>query len=285
MNKIVEKEQFSELVTKLVIEAPDIARSRKAGHFVIIRVGENGERIPLTIADADEEKGTITLIIQRVGVSSDKLVNLNVGDEITDVVGPLGHATHIEKVGTVLAAGGGVGIAPLLPIVEAMKKAGNKVITVLAARSKDLIILEEQMRQHSDEVIIMTDDGSYGEKGLVTDGMENIIQREQVDQAIVIGPAIMMKFASLTAKNHNIPTLASLNTIMVDGTGMCGACRVSVGGKTKFVCVDGPEFDAHQVDFDNMLARLNAYKELETEAYQEYLAKEKGQEHKCCSSN
>ena len=275
MNRIVEKTFFSEKVAKLVIEAPEIARSRKAGHFVIVRVDKHGERIPLTIAGADIKKGTIDIIVQEVGVSSAKLTGLNAGDFILDVVGPLGKATHIEKVGTVLAAGGGVGIAPLLPIVEAFKKAGNKVITVLAARNKDLIILEEQMRQHSDELIIMTDDGSIGSKGLVTEGMEKFISREKVDLAVAIGPAVMMKFSALSTKKHNIPTLASLNTIMVDGTGMCGACRVSVGGEIKFVCVDGPEFDAHKIDFDEMLFRLGAYQKEEAVAFEEYLKKEK----------
>jgi ferredoxin--NADP+ reductase len=271
MYKIVEKEIFSENVIKLVVEAPEISRSRKPGHFVIVRIDEKGERIPLTISSADEKKGTITLIIQRVGVTSWKLTDLNPGDYIRDVAGPLGKATHIEKAGTVLCAGGGVGVAPLLPIVEGFKKAGNRIVTVLAARSKDLIILEEQIRQYSDEVIIMTDDGSYGNKGLVTYGMEEVIKREKVNMAIVIGPAIMMKFASMLTKKYNIPTVASLNTIMVDGTGMCGACRCTVDGKTRFVCVDGPEFDAHSVDFDEMLHRLGGYKEKESEAYQEYL--------------
>lgn len=273
MNLVVEKTFFSEKVAKLVVEAPEIARSRKAGHFVIIRVDEHGERIPLTIAGADINKGTIDIIIQEVGVSSSKLTRLEKGDYILDVVGPLGKATHIDKVGTVLAAGGGVGIAPLLPIVEAFKLAGNKVITVLAARNKDLIILEDQMRKHSDEVIVMTDDGTAGRKGLVTHGMEEIIKREKVDLSVAIGPAIMMKFAALTTQKYNIPTLASLNTIMVDGTGMCGACRVSVGGETKFVCVDGPEFDAHKIDFDEMLFRLSAYQKEEAAAYQAYLNK------------
>jgi len=271
MSKILEKEFFSKNVVRLVLDAPEIARSRKPGHFVIIKIGEKGERVPLTIAGSDIEKGTITLVVQQVGVTSAKLSALEVGDEVTDVVGPLGEATHIEKVGTVLCAGGGVGVAPLLPIVEGFKKAGNRVITVLAARNKDLVILEDQMREFSDEVIVMTDDGSSGNKGLVTAGMEEVINREKVDLAVTIGPAIMMKFAALTTKKYNIPTLASLNTIMVDGTGMCGACRVSVGGKTKFVCVDGPEFDAHQVDFDQMLMRLGAYKNAEHEAYQKYL--------------
>ena len=272
MNKIISKEFFSENVFKMVIHAPDIALSRKPGHFVIIKMGKKGERIPLTIAGADAKEGTIDLVVQIVGVTSQKLSMLNVGDIITDIAGPLGQATHIEKVGTVLAAGGGVGTAPLLPIVEAFKKAGNRVITVLAARNKDLLILEDKIRKHSDEVIIMTDDGSYGTKGLVTHGMEEVIKREKVDLSIIIGPAIMMKFGALTTKKYNIKTYASLNTIMVDGTGMCGACRITVGGKTKFVCVDGPEFDAHQVDFDEMMMRLSAYKEDEAVAYEKHMA-------------
>jgi ferredoxin--NADP+ reductase len=271
MNKIISKEHFSENVVKLEIEAPLIAKSRRAGHFVIVRVGEKGERIPLTIAGSDIEKGTITLVVQKIGVSSTKLCNLNVGDEVTDVVGPLGKATHIENFGTVVCACGGVGTAPMLPIVEALKKAGNKVISVLAARTKDLIILEEEMRKFSDEVIIMTDDGSYGTQGLVTNGVENIINREKVDMCVTIGPAIMMKFVSLLTKKYEIPTVASLNTIMVDGTGMCGACRVTVGDETKFVCVDGPEFDAHQVNFDEMMMRLGAYREQEQAAMAAYI--------------
>lgn len=259
MNRIIQKQYFSPKVVEFVVEAPLIARSRRAGHFVIVKVGEKGERIPLTIAQSDPEKGTITIVIQSVGKSSEKICNLNEGDYITDLVGPLGQATHIEKYGTVVCAGGGVGIAPMLPIIEAMKKAGNRVISVLAARNKDLVILEEQVARYSDEVIVMTDDGSYGQKGLVTNGIESVINREQVDLCVTIGPAIMMKFVSLLTQKYNIPTMASLNTIMVDGTGMCGACRVSVDGKTKFVCVDGPEFDAHKVDFDEMLMRLKAY--------------------------
>ena len=265
MNKIISKEYFSANVVKFEVEAPLIAKARKAGHFVIVKVGAKGERIPLTIADADLTKGTITLVIQKMGVSSSKVCALEVGDYITDMVGPLGKATHIENFGTVICACGGVGTAPMMPIVQALKNAGNKVITVLAARNKDLIILEEQMRNYSDEVIIMTDDGSSGNKGLVTNGVESVIQREKVDLCVTIGPAIMMKFVSQLTKQYEVPTLASLNTIMVDGTGMCGACRVTVGGKTKFVCVDGPEFDAHQVDFDEMLMRLGGYKEMEQE--------------------
>lgn len=270
MNLIVNKEYFSENVVRLDIEAPLIAKSRKAGHFVIVRVDENGERIPLTIAGSDLDKGTITLVVQKIGVSSTKLCALNAGDYVADVVGPLGKATHIEKFGTVVCACGGVGTAPMLPIAEAMKKAGNKVITVLAARTKDLIILEEQMRKVSDEVVIMTDDGSYGTKGLVTNGVEGIINREKVDLCVTIGPAIMMKFVSLLTKKYEVPTVASLNTIMVDGTGMCGACRVSIGGETKFVCVDGPEFDAHQVNFDEMMMRMGAYREQEQAAFAKY---------------
>lgn len=259
MNKIIAKENFSEKVVRLEVEAPLIAKSRKAGHFVIVRVGKKGERVPYTIAAADPQKGTITLVIQRVGKSSEKVCSLEVGDYITDLVGPLGKATNIENFGTVVCAGGGVGVAPMLPIIEAMKKAGNRVISVLAARTKELVILEEQVAQYSDEVIVMTDDGSYGEKGLITQGVEKVIQREKVDLCVTIGPAIMMKFVAQLTKKYEVPTLASLNTIMVDGTGMCGACRVTVGGKTKFVCIDGPEFDAHQVDFDEMLMRLKAY--------------------------
>ncbi|MCR5180517.1 MAG: bifunctional dihydroorotate dehydrogenase B NAD binding subunit/NADPH-dependent glutamate synthase [Bacteroidaceae bacterium] len=272
MNKIVAKEQFSEKVYKLVVEAPLIAKARKAGHFVIVRVGEKGERMPLTIADSDVQAGTITLVVQKVGVSSTKLCNLEVGDMLTDVVGPLGKATHIENFGTVVCAGGGVGVAPMLPIIKALKAAGNRVVSVLAGRSKDLIILEDEVRKHSDEVIIMTDDGSYGQKGVVTVGIEQVIQREKVDKVFAIGPAIMMKFCCLLTKKYGISTDVSLNTIMVDGTGMCGACRITVGGKTKFVCVDGPEFDGHQVDFDEMLSRMTAFKPEEQEAMAAFTA-------------
>jgi NAD(P)H-flavin reductase len=273
MNKIVSKEYFSEKVIKYEVEAPLIAKSRKAGHFVIVRVGQKGERIPLTIADADITKGTITLVVQQMGVSSSKLAHLEVGDEITDLVGPLGKATHIENFGTVVCACGGVGTAPMMPIVAALKAAGNRVITILAARTKDLVILEEQMKKHSDEVIVMTDDGSYGNKGLVTQGVESVIKREKVDLCVTIGPAVMMKFVSKLTKEYEIPTVASLNTIMVDGTGMCGACRVTVGGKVKFVCVDGPEFDAHLVDFDEMLMRLSGYRDMEREDMERFECK------------
>lgn len=259
MNRIIEKQHFSENVVKLVVEAPLIARSRRPGHFVIVRCGDTGERIPLTIADADTLQGTITLVVQAIGDSTRRICALEQGDCLTDVVGPLGKATHIENFGTVVCCGGGVGVAPLLPIIKAMKEAGNRVVSVLAARTKDLIILEDQVRAYSDEVIIMTDDGSYGTKGLVTEGVESVIKREKVDLVVTIGPAVMMKFVSLLTVKYNVPTICSLNTIMVDGTGMCGACRVTVDGKTRFVCVDGPEFDAHKVDFDEMMMRLKSY--------------------------
>ena len=276
MNKILSKRFFSDNVAELIIEAPLIARSRRAGHFVIVRVDAQSERIPLTIAGADIEKGTITLVVQQIGVSSHKLLALNAGDCLHDVVGPLGKATRIEKYGTVVCACGGVGAAPMLPIAEALKKAGNRVITVLAARTANLIILRDELAKWSDEVLIMTDDGSMGQQGVVTVGVEQVINREKVDKCVTIGPAIMMKFVALTTKKYGIPTEASLNTIMVDGTGMCGACRVTVGGKTKFVCVDGPEFDAHEVDFDEMLSRLRSYKAEETEAMERWTAGTEG---------
>ena len=281
MNKIVRKIQFSEKVFRLDVEAPLIAKARKAGHFVIVRVGEKGERVPLTIAGSNPQEGTITLVVQTVGASTSKLCALNEGDYITDVVGPLGKATHIDNFGTVVCAGGGVGVAPMLPIIQALKAAGNRVISVLAGRSKDLIILEDEVRKSSDEVIIMTDDGSYGKQGVVTVGIEEVIQREKVDKVFAIGPAIMMKFCCLLTKKYEIPTDVSLNTIMVDGTGMCGACRISVGGKTKFVCVDGPEFDGHQVDFNEMLQRAGAFKPEEAEALAAYQAALEGKTCTC----
>jgi len=272
MNKIIRKEQFSEKVFLFEIEAPLIAKSRKAGNFVIVRVGEKGERMPLTITDANLKKGTITLVVQKVGLSSIKLCNLNEGEYVTDVVGPLGNATHIENFGTVICAGGGVGVAPMLPIIRALKAAGNRVLSVLAGRSKELIILEEEVRKSSDEVIIMTDDGSYGEKGVVTIGMERFINQEHVDRAFAIGPPIMMKFCCLLTQKYNIPTDVSLNTIMVDGTGMCGACRLTIGGKTRFVCIDGPEFDGALVDWDEMFKRMGTFKKAENEELERFNA-------------
>ena len=280
MSKIISKEQFSEKVFKFVVEAPLIARARRAGHFVIVRIDEHGERIPLTIADADTARGTITLVVQAVGAGTTRLCHLEPGDEIKDVVGPLGRPTHIEHFEhTVLCAGGGVGVAPMLPIVRALKAAGNRVVTVLAARTKSLIILEEEMRASSDEVIIMTDDGSYGQQGVVTKALEQVIAREQVDKCFAIGPAIMMKFCCLTTAKYQIPTDVSLNTIMVDGTGMCGACRVTVGGERKFVCVDGPEFDGHAVDFDEMLRRMKAFSHEEHDALEHELQLEASAPH------
>ena len=279
MNKILSKTYFSEKVVKLEVEAPLIAKARKPGNFVIVRVGEKGERMPLTIADANLERGSITLVVQVMGVSSRKLCALEVGDYITDLVGPLGKPTHIEKVGTVLACGGGVGVAPLLPIVRAFKEAGNRVISVIAGRNKDLVILEDEIRASSDEVIIMTDDGSYGKKGLITEGMEEVIKREKVDLAVTIGPAIMMKFCEKLTRKYDIPTVASLNALMVDGTGMCGACRVTVGGKTRFTCVDGPEFDAHLIDFDEILSRLGGFKDAEVAKLHDVEVKQEESEH------
>ena len=279
MNKILSKTYFSEKVVKLEVEAPLIAKARKPGNFVIVRVGEKGERMPLTIADANLERGSITLVVQVMGVSSRKLCALEVGDYITDLVGPLGKPTHIEKVGTVLACGGGVGVAPLLPIVRAFKEAGNRVVSVIAGRNKDLVILEDEIRASSDEVIIMTDDGSYGKKGLITEGMEEVIKREKVDLAVTIGPAIMMKFCEKLTRKYDIPTVASLNALMVDGTGMCGACRVTVGGKTRFTCVDGPEFDAHLIDFDEILARLGGFKDTEVAKLHDVEVKQEDAEH------
>ena len=280
MNLIVKKKQFSEKVFLFEVEAPLIAKSRKAGNFVIIRIGNKGERMPLTIADADVEKGTITIVVQKVGLSSQKLCSLNEGDYITDVVGPLGNPTHIENFGTVVCAGGGVGVAPMLPIIRALKAAGNRVLSVIAGRSRDLVILEDEVRDSSDELIIMTDDGSYGEKGVVTVGIEKFIQQEHIDKVFAIGPPIMMKFSCLLTQKYNIPTDVSLNTIMVDGTGMCGACRLTIGGKTKFVCIDGPEFDGALVDWDEMFKRMGTFKREEQDEMEHYTDHLSGLEHK-----
>ena len=237
MNKIIRKEQFSEKVFLFEMEAPLIAKSRKAGNFVIVRVDKKGERMPLTIAGADIERGTITLVVQMVGLSSKKLCSLNEGEYVADIVGPLGNPTHIEKYGTVVCAGGGLGVAPMLPIIQALKAAGNRVLSVMAGRSKDLIILEDKVRESSDEVIIMTDDGSYGEKGVVTVGIEKFIEQEHVDKVFAIGPPIMMKFSNLTAQKHNIPCEVSLNTIMVDGL---QACRAGGNGALRRAHDDPP---------------------------------------------
>jgi NAD(P)H-flavin reductase len=268
MNKIQEKEFFSPQVFRMRVEAPEIAKKRKAGQFVIIRTCDSGERIPLTIADASPNEGWIELVVQIVGKTTRSLSELEPGDSLCDLAGPLGRPTHIARYGTVVMVGGGIGIAPAHPIAQAMKSAGNKVISILGGRSKELVIMEEKMRSVSDETIITTDDGSYGMKGLVTDAIQKLIDEgRKIDQVIAIGPPIMMKYVSLLTKKYGIPTLVSLNTVMVDGTGMCGGCRVTVGNESKFVCVDGPEFDGHLVNFDEMMQRLNMYKELEKESY------------------
>ena len=271
-HKIVTKEQLSEHVFTAEIEAELIAKARKPGQFIILCINnEYGERIPLTIADADAEKGTIRLIWQRVGKTSAELADMNVADEIASIVGPLGQPTHVENFGTVVCVGGGIGNAPLLPIAKALKEAGNKVISILGARNKELLVLEDEFAQISDELIVTTDDGSCGRKALVTEPLKEICGRaEKPNKAFVIGPAVMMKFCCQVTKDLKVPTEVSLNTIMVDGTGMCGGCRVEIDGSPKFVCVDGPEFDGHKVNFDLMMKRLGAYKELELEAHQAY---------------
>lgn len=261
MNRIVEKKQLSELVYMMKIEAPLIAESRLPGQFIILQVdAEWGERIPLTIADADPAAGTITIAFQPVGYSTKLLATKEVGDSLPAVLGPLGNPSEIENFGHVVCVGGGFGTAPLFPIVEALKKAGNKVTVILGYRNKKLIILEDEMRALADEVIVVTDDGSYGRQGLVTVPLKEMCESSAPpNRVIAIGPPIMMKFCGETTRPYGIKTIVSLNTIMIDGTGMCGGCRVTVGGETKFVCVDGPEFDAHEVDFENMIRRLKAF--------------------------
>ncbi len=259
--EILDKQQLSKGVFKMVLSGPKIAEKRKAGQFVVIRIHEQGERIPLTIADADPDKGTITIIFQMVGKTTRHLADLNVGDTILDLVGPLGKPTHVENFGTVACIGGGIGIAPLYPITQAMKAAGNHVISIIGARSKEVIILEDEMKAVSDEMVITTDDGSYGFKGFVSQALEEkyLLPGKKIDLAVAIGPVPMMRSVSEVTKKYNVHTVVSLNSIMVDATGMCGACRVSVGGKTQFVCVDGPEFDGHQVDFKGLMDRLCIY--------------------------
>jgi len=277
MPKVLSNANIAPSVFRMVVEAPDVARYRKAGQFVIVRPKAGSERIPLTIADADTEAGTITLVYQVVGKTTGVMSLIKDGGELPDVAGPLGRATHIEKVGTVVCVGGGIGIAPIHPIAQALKDAGNTVISILGVRSKNLLILKEEMTRASHRVLVVTDDGSAGEKGFVTDALKKLLDDgEKVDQVVAIGPPIMMKMVSVLTKDYEVPTLVSLNTIMVDGTGMCGGCRVTVGGQVQFVCVDGPEFDGHLVDFDEMMNRQNMYKEHETAAYRAF--KEK---HRC----
>ena len=276
-HRIVSKKQLSENVFTAEIEAPLIAQAGKPGQFVIISINSDySERIPLTIADADPKKGTIQLIWQRVGKTTTELSDLKVGEKIANVVGPLGKPTHIENFGTCVCVGGGIGNAPLLPIAKALKKAGNKVISIIGARTKELLILEEEFAKISDELIVTTDDGSYRRKALVTEPLKEVCERSpKPNQVFIIGPAIMMKFCCEVTKKCNIPTQVSLNTIMVDGTGMCGGCRIEFDGQPKFVCVDGPEFDGHKVNFDLMIKRLNAYKDQEQKAHEDY------QKHRC----
>ncbi len=276
MNKILYKEQLSADVFLMRIEAPLIAEEREAGQFIILQLNDDyGERIPLTIADADKNEGSITIIYQVVGKTTKELSQLNVGDYIESMVGPLGKPTHIQNYGTVVCVGGGIGVAPLHPIAQALKAAGNKVIIIIGARNKELLILEEKMRNIADELIICTDDGSYGRKDLVTVPLKEICEREDKPNFVIaIGPPLMMKYCSLTTKPYGVHTEVSLNTIMVDGTGMCGGCRVNVGNEVKFVCVDGPEFDGHLVDFDGMINRLNSYKSIEREKHNCYLERE-----------
>ena len=271
MNMIRKREELGRNVVRYVVDAPLVATHRKPGQFVIIRVTDHGERIPLTIADANPEMGTISLIVQSVGKTTREMAMLRPGNAIHDIVGPLGRPTHIQRFGTVLCMGGGIGIAPLYPIAKGMKEARNRVITVLGARTRDLLILEDDMRNVSDELIVTTDDGSYGTKGLVTDAIRSLVSDgNHIDQAVVIGPPLMMKFTSLLTRELGIPTMASLNPIMIDGTGMCGGCRVTVGGEIKFACVDGPEFDAHEVDWDSMIRRLGTYRTAEQVAADRY---------------
>lgn len=270
MNKIIEKTQLSDDVFKMKVEAPLIAEECLPGQFILLQVKDDGERIPLTIADADKEQGTINLIFQAVGKTTHLLAELAVGDNILNLVGPLGKPTHVEKVGTVICVGGGIGVAPLYPIAKAMKAAGNKLVVIIGARNKDLIILEKEMKVIADELIVCTDDGSYGRKALVTAPLKEMCESAKAPNLVVaIGPPVMMKFCAETTRPFHVPTVVSLNTIMIDGTGMCGGCRVTVGGKTKFVCVDGPEFDGHLVDFDNMMQRLGAYKKDENAAHEQ----------------
>ena len=266
MFEIIEKRQLSADVYYMKVSAPEIARNRKAGQFVLVQIDvEYGERIPLTIADADAKEGWIALVFQAVGATTLKLSKKKEGESLAVILGPLGNPTHIEKKGTVVCVGGGIGVAPLHPIVQAHKAVGNKVIVIMGARNKDLIIFEKEMRELADEVILMTDDGSAGTKGLVTEPLKTICENSKPDEVVAIGPPIMMKFCAATTEPFQVPTTVSLNTIMIDGTGMCGGCRVTVGGKTKFVCVDGPEFDGHQVDWANMMMRMKAFKDREAE--------------------
>jgi ferredoxin--NADP+ reductase len=273
MFKILRKQELSESITLFDIDAKDIAQKAEPGHFLLLKVHEQGERIPLTIADFDREKGTITTVFQKVGKTTHHLGTLNEGDFLLDVIGPLGLSSHIENFGKVVCVGGGVGIAPVYPITRALKEAGNKVFSIIGARSKDLLFWEEKMRNVSDELIVTTDDGSYGRKALVTVPLEELLKNGDIDLVVAIGPAIMMKFVCKTTEKYNTKTVVSLNSVMIDGTGMCGGCRVDVGGETKFCCVDGPEFDGHKVNFDLLMERQRMYIEEEKLAMERYKEK------------
>jgi ferredoxin--NADP+ reductase len=280
--KILEKVVLSDVNKLLVVDAPEVARKAQAGQFIIVRIDEEGERIPLTIADYNREQGTVTLVFQEVGKSTMKLGTLEVGDCVANFVGPLGHASEVEDFGAVVCIGGGVGIAPIYPIARALKEAGNTVLGIIGARTKDLLFWEDKMRSVCDELVVCTDDGSYGRKALVTMPLQEILEsRDDVTHVWAIGPAIMMKFCARTTESFRTPTIVSLNSIMVDGTGMCGACRVEVGGETKFVCVDGPEFDGHLVDWDLLMARQRIYLSEESRAREEWLAHEHEHGDKC----
>lgn len=273
MNRIIERAALSDTICRLVIEAPQIARKRRAGNFVIVRANETAERIPLTIVDADVGRGTITLIVQAIGKTTRMLNAMHAGDVLADVIGPLGHATPIARLGTVVCIGGGVGTAEVLPIARALRAAGNTVISIVGARTRDLLILEAEMREASDELVVVTDDGSHGRRGLVIDPLKEMIEQgRELNAVYAIGPLVMMRAAAQTTAPHQIKTYVSLNPIMIDGTGMCGGCRVTVAGQTRFACVDGPEFDGHQVDFDNLIMRNRAYQEQEGAALERYEA-------------
>ena len=274
MNRITEKIYLSENVVKMVVEAPDVAKKRKAGQFIVLMTHEKGERIPLTIVDSDEKKETITIIFQIVGKTTTCLAEMNEGDNLFAVLGPLGHPTEIKNFGTAVCIGGGVGIGVVYPVIKALKEAGNKVISIIGARTKDILILEDEIRAISDELIVATDDGSYGVHGFVTKVLQDLIDSgEKIDIAFAIGPVPMMKFLCDVTKPYGIKTIVSLNPIMVDATGMCGACRVSVGGETRFACVDGPEFDGHKVDFNLLMNRLRTYIDQEKTAMEDHRCK------------
>ncbi len=274
MHKIISNDMILSNVGRMIVEAPYVAERRRAGQFIILRIDEYGERIPLTIGDADPSAGTITLFYQVVGKSTKHLSTLKAGEALKDIAGPLGHPTEIKKYGTVVCVGGGIGVAPLYPIVSAMKKAGNRTVVVIGARNKELLILEKELGAMADEIVVCTDDGSYGKKAFVTQALEEVQRKERIDLVVAIGPVPMMRAVSRQTEKDGIKTMVSLNSIMIDGTGMCGGCRVTVGGERRFTCVDGPEFDGHKVDFDELMSRLGTYRDSEAESAEQF-------NHKC----